>query len=982
MAESALQAIDEYFSNSLRRILIYSNKIAKKVNATDIDTEHLLLGIIKNSEKDEVIQNIFKKLKISIEEITQATIKEIKSGKNTNSGEYLQFSARTKNALLSADKKRREWNHHMTAGEHLLFVLSSEEGIAKKILEKFGMKSAIVESTILSIIGKGKQKDILEGGGLTPMLDKFGDDLCQMAREGKIDAVIGRGEQIERSIHILARRRKNNPLLIGEPGVGKTAIVEGLANRMVKGDVPEVLKGKRLISLSLNSLVAGASKRGEFEQRMEAIIKEVKSSQGEIILFIDEIHTIVSGNMSGMSQILKPPLARGEIHCIGATTIEEHHEYIEQDNALARRFQQVLVPEPSLEEAIQILTGARDKYEAFHRVKISDEIVKLAVELSDRYINDRFLPDKAFDLIDEASAMARVPSISTPEKEKKLEKEIQKLEAEKDRIKGLVSIDEMTSITKKIRIKKKELEEIKKSQEEEKARSHDEVSKDHLLKIIQKWSGVPIGYLSGSESERLMELEKDMHQRIIGQNYPVKIVCSAVRRGRSGIRKPKRPIGSFLFLGPSGVGKTEFAKTLGEILFGHEDTMIRFDMSEFMEKHALARLTGPPPGYVGYEKGGELTEAVRKRPYSVVLLDEVEKAHPDIFLLLLQILDDGRLTDNHGRLVSFKHTILICTSNLAGGTIVKKFEERWNGNNSKFQSDDLSENEDKIEEKNNNIDLSDDDFQKLLKSSITQDLLKFFRPEVLNRFDDTVFFSPLREKELARIVEIMLREPREMLAERKITLKISDSVKKFLAKKGYNPIFGARPLRRAIQTFLEDPLSESLITLKFKNGDGIFVDLAGDELIFQKDVAEQKATDIFEDNKILQSSDAEDISKNIDEKDIFDDFEKDQKLNNDSNKNNNNETQEKGNINDDIQENENQEDMIDYNNSENRKFNENQLDENNQNLQNEEEDTEKNKEEKKSFFSNIINKVSGKNEVKQPEEGGIKFVDGKIVIDD
>ncbi len=677
---NSLQNLDEFFSNSMRRILIFANEEARKVHAEDIDTEHLLMGILRNAEKDAVLHQIFEKMEIDVEALKEETKKEIREGNNKNPAKFLPFSVRTKNILIQADVERRKLRHHATAGEHLLVALSKGDGVAAKILKKHEITQEPLENQIKNVVGVGQKKDVLVNE-YTPMLDKYGVDLCQMAREGKVDPVIGRSDEIERTIHILARRRKNNPLLIGEPGVGKTAIAEGLANRIVRGDVPDVLKGKRIIAIAINTIVAGASKRGEFEQRLEGIVKEAIKSSGEIILFVDEIHTLISSSGSGdAAQILKPPLARGEIHLIGATTTAEHHEHIEKDAAFARRFQTVFIAEPSFDETLQILQGSRDKYEAFHKVKISDDILRMAITLSMRYISNRFLPDKAFDLIDEAAAMARMPGISAPGREKKLQKEIQKLRAEQERAKGVVNIEELTRLEQNINEKVKKLEEVRAEHEDEQSRSHDEIKEEHLSRVISRWSGVPMEHIAGSEANRLLKLEDVLHKRLIGQDYAVKAVSAAIRRGRSGIRKPKRPIGSFLFMGPSGVGKTEFAKTLAETLFGRDDLVIRFDMSEFMEKHAVARLTGPPPGYVGYEKGGELTEAVRKQPYSIVLMDEVEKAHPAVFHILLQILDDGRLTDNHGRLVGFKHTIIICTSNLASRLIAQKYAEFWKHN--------------------------------------------------------------------------------------------------------------------------------------------------------------------------------------------------------------------------------------------------------------------------------------------------------------
>jgi len=891
MPEKSLQHIDEYFSDGFRRILIFANEIAKEKNALDIDTEHLLFGLLRNAEKDPILQRILKSYRVTREEIVEKVEKEMKQGKEAKDEEFLAFSARTKSVLLASDQERRALHHHSTSGEHLFIALSKGDGVASHVLKSMGITKENSVETITKVVGAGKEKDVLSSGN-TPLLDEFGIDMCQMAREGKIDAVIGRAEEIERSIHILARRRKNNPLLIGEPGVGKTAIVEGLANRIVKGDVPEVLKGKRLISLALNTLIAGASKRGEFEKRLDGVIKEVIKSEGEIILFLDEIHTLVSSESAGdAAQILKPALARGEIHMIGATTLSEHHQYIESDAAFARRFQLVMVPEPSLEEACQILQGAKDKYEAFHTVKISDEIIETIVRLSDRFIPDRFLPDKAFDILDEAAAMARMPSISTPEKEKKITKELEQLKGELDRSKGVVSLDELTVLQKKIGEREKKLQDIHDQYEEEKSRSHDELQEKQILQVISRWSGTPMGHLGDSEAQQLLHLEDTLHERLIGQDFATKAVASAIRRGRSGIRKPKRPIGSFLFMGPSGVGKTECAKTLAEVLFGREDIFIRFDMSEFMEKHAVSRLTGPPPGYVGYEKGGELTEAVRKQPYSILLFDEIEKAHKDVFLLLLQILDDGRLTDNHGRTVTFKHTIIICTSNLSSEIITKNFEEYWEKRNQKDfeerkkqkyteleeretrekkeiqekgeQAIDATEDAEEKKEIQNLIDdrikslhheiekekrewteeespMSADDFQKKTSAAVLPELLQFFRPEVLNRFDEQVFFSPLKKVDLIKIVDIMLRETREMLGEKGLKIRISNAAKIFLSDKGYEPAFGARPLRRAIQKYIEDPLSDKLIANFFDEGDTILIDVNGDQLSFEKSVSDGK----------------------------------------------------------------------------------------------------------------------------------------------
>ena len=841
MPEQNLHAVDQFLSDAARRALILANDIAREKKAIDTDTEHFLAGILKMAEKDPILKKIFEHLKIKIEEISAETETEMKIGKNENPPKFLPFSARTKSVLLRADQIRREFRHHATATEHLLAALAENDGVAKTILKKFGADGEKIKSEIQKIVGLGTKKDVLAGGE-TPLLDQFGKDLCEAARAGKIDAVIGRSDEIERAIHILARRRKNNPLLVGEPGVGKTAIVEGLANRIVSGDVPEVLRGKRIVELSINSLVAGASKRGQFEERLEKAIKEVIKSEGEIILFIDEIHTLLGESAGDAAQILKPPLARGEIHCIGATTIAEYHQYFDADPAFSRRFQVVNVPEPSFEETFEILKGSRDKYEAFHGVKISDEILRLIIRLAGRFLADRYFPDKAFDVLDEAAAIARMPAISAPEKEKILEHDLEKLNGELQRAKGVATLDEITKLQKKISETETELAELRQRAADEKTRRHDEVTADQVRKVIGQWSGVPMSHLAGSESARLLDLEKTLHEGLIGQDPAVKAVAAAVRRGRSGIRKPKRPIGSFLFLGPSGVGKTECAKVLAKTLFGTEESVIRFDMSEFMERHAVSRLTGPPPGYVGYENGGELTEAVRKKPYSIVLFDEIEKAHPDVFTLFLQILDDGRLTDNHGRTIFFKHTIIIGTSNLAAETITKAFEL--------FR--------DEKAEKPDDFPKTAADLQKYLKEKTLPKILKFLRPEIINRFDEMVFFEPLSKPQLAKIIDLMLGETREMLGEKNIKLRLSEPAKNFLAEKGYDPAFGARPLRRAIQNFLEDPLATELIAGKFVDGDTIFVEVSDGKIIFQKGVSDKKVADPFApENEILSRLSAE-----------------------------------------------------------------------------------------------------------------------------
>jgi ATP-dependent Clp protease ATP-binding subunit ClpC len=797
--KSKLKGIDEYFSNQFRRILIAAASEAKESQAEDIDTEHLLLGL--TTKEDPVIQKIFEELEINKEELEVEVRKKLKASKNPP--EKAKFSPRSKTVLELSDRARREFRHHATSGEHMFLALVREgDGVAARLLKKMGIEDEKVTKSIEKIVGKGKETDSLSSNRRTPMLDQFGTDICEKAREGKIDPVVGRAEEIERTSQILARRRKNNPVLCGEPGVGKTAIVEGLAVKIVNGDVPETLKGKRIIEITMAGLMAGASKRGEFEQRVQGVLKEAAESAGEIILFIDEIHTIISsGDTGDVANIFKPALARGTLHCLGATTPAEYHQYIEKDAAMERRFQPVNVPEPSIDECFEIMQGIRDKYEAFHKVKISDEILELSIRMTSRYINDRFLPDKAVDLIDEAAAVAKMPSISAPQKIQRVQKEIDHLKGEREQAKKAINTQEIVRLEKLIKEKGEALSDLQEAYEEEKARAHDVIEEGHLMKVLSKWTGVPMSHMQSSESQKLLSLEDKIHERLIGQEEAVKAVAKAVRRGRSGLKKLNLPIGSFLFMGPTGVGKTEIAKTLANVLFGMEDAMIRFDMSEFQEKHAVARLLGPPPGYVGYEAGGELTEAVRKRPFSLILFDEVEKGHPDVYRLFLQLLDDGRLTDNHGRTVSFKNTIIVCTSNLGALEIAE------------FLAVGLPE-----DESDKKIKLKE------LKDKIMPEIMKFFKPEMINRFDELVFFEPISRENAIKIVEIFLNDTRRALREKKMTIELTDAAKEVIVGTGFDPAFGARPLKRAIRKLIDDPLSEHLIRGDFGENDHIVSD--------------------------------------------------------------------------------------------------------------------------------------------------------------
>ncbi len=919
-------ALPENFSEHTQKILAYAKSEAKKRGTDIVGTEYILLGLL--DLKDEVLSKIFERLGTNLE-----GIKEYLKYNLTNTGKILKtepnLSPRTKRVFDLAQEEQLTFRHHYLEGEHLLLgVIKEGEGMGFQILKRFGVLYENAVNAVLEIVGKGKE----EVGTIqvsTPLLDKFGEDLSNRAREGKLDPVIGRGDEIERVLQILSRRRKNNPVLVGEAGVGKTAIVEGLAYRMVTGDIPDILKGKRIVGLSFNSLLAGASKRGEFEERLQNILKETKATNGEVILFIDEIHTLISSDSNNdTANILKPVLARGEIQCIGATTTNEYHKYIEKDAALERRFQPVVVPEPGFDETLEIVKGLRDKYEAYHRVMIPDDVLVEAIKLSSRYIADRFQPDKTIDLIDEAGAATRLPSFSAPRKIQALEAKIELLNKQLESAKRNNLTEEIEKLSGQIEQQQKVLDETKEEVEQEKAKQHDTIQKDTLREIISKWTGIPLRHIRESESERLLKMEDYLHKRLIGQDEAVKLVSQAIRRGRAGLKKANKPIGTFLFMGPTGVGKTELAKTLAEYLFGTEDAMIRFDMSEYMEKHSYFRLVGAPPGYVGYEEGGQLTEAVRKHPFSVVLFDEIEKAHKDIFNLFLQMFDDGRLTDSKGRVASFKNTIIICTSNVGSTKIQEKMMEFYASNSgqqeanssqpeasplergaptaasergvelegtknqpasnqlstpgsdqnipdTKYQIPDtfspdsplLTRNLNLpavIEEKETDLmlfasaenssseqsastteaqqgtatepaeDLRKKAFIESLKKDLIEDLKQFLRPEMINRFDELIVFEPLQKKDIMSIVDVMMRETVQNLKENEILLQLSDAAKAKLADLGYDPQFGARPLKRVIQQMIDTPLSDLILGSRFVNNDKVFCDVIKEKFTFTK----------------------------------------------------------------------------------------------------------------------------------------------------
>lgn len=803
------------------RVFLTAQTKAKELQDVFVDSEHLLHGLLSDGEIYKLLTDLKIQPQLIEEELTKVYKRE-------NAGSPPQLSPRAKRIIDNSLVAARKLGFEFIAPEHLLLSLYEEgEGVGARILSKLGLKK---EELNKKIVGKkeGIEGEEAEEKKKKNALEEYTIDLTAKAGQGLLDPVVERSEVIERAIHILSRRTKNNPALVGEAGVGKTAIVEGLAEKIVAKQVPESLLDKRILQLDLMSIIAGTSHRGEFEERMKDLIEEVKNNQGKVILFIDEIHNIVGAGASGegsldASNFLKPALARGEIQLIGATTLTEYRKYIEKDPALERRFQPVLVVEPTEEQAIKMLKAIKDKYEAFHRVKIPDAAIEAAVKYSKRYVGDRFLPDKAVDLIDEAASAVRLPLISLPEEIKSLEtriaelnQEIKEAEKTKDNVRARIMRSKIDDI-------QADLNEKKESYNLKKAQTTTEVTESIIKDIVSRWTGVPVSKITGSEIEKLANLEKIMHERLINQEAAVSSVAQAVRRGRAGLKSTQRPIGSFVFLGPTGVGKTELAKTLADILFGQEEAMVRFDMTEYMEKHEVAKLLGAPPGYVGYEEGGKLTEAVRRRPYSVVLFDEVEKAHPDIFNILLQILDDGRLTDNKGHMVSFKNTVVICTSNIGTKLIQEEL---------------LKDKNIEIKEKTKEEEEKDKKQFLLIKGKVMKELSKFFRPELINRFDDVIIFEPLRFSHMIEIVKLQLKGLSRLLDDQEIGFKYTDIAVKEIVKAGFDPIYGARPLRRAIQRLIENPISTLIIETKLKMGDQIMVDFKGDNFTFDIEKAE------------------------------------------------------------------------------------------------------------------------------------------------
>jgi len=804
--------VSDFFSERLKEIIEKAKVEAISNRNPSADTEHLLKVLLDDEVARRIIGKVAEKdkLKIAVEDF-------LKLHHGKTKVETADLAPRSRKVLELAYQEAYDMGHSYVGPEHLLLALIREgEGVASQLLANAGLSYERLKNVIRSVIGEGERREGVKS--LTPTLDQFSRDLTKEAREGKIDPVIGREKEIETTIEILSRRTKNNPVLIGEPGVGKTAIVEGLATRIAKGSVPHTLQGKRIIALDISAVLAGTQFRGQFEERLKEIIAEIQKNTDSLIIVIDELHMIIGAGSTGTegtidaANMLKPALSRGELHLIGATTLDEYRRHIEKDAALERRLQPVLVSEPTLEETIQILKGLKEKYELHHRVKISDKALLAATELSDRYIPNRFLPDKAIDLLDQASARVRLKVSGQPEEITKIEKEIKELEREKDQSAAAQDFRKANEIKKKIEEFKKSAQILEQKFKLDQATGYPLVSSEVIAEVVAKLTGIPVSRLQESEKKKLLELEERIHQRLIGQAEAVKSVSEAIRRARVGLKDRRRPIGSFLFLGPTGVGKTELAKTLAEILFGDEDALIRLDMSEYMERHSTARLIGAPPGYIGYEEGGQLTEQVRRKPYSVILFDEIEKAHPEIFNILLQILDEGQLTDGQGRKVDFKNTLIILTSNIGSDLIKSQTEIEMAAKDEKAKAKIFQETKDKVDRL----------------------LTQFFRPEFLNRLDEIILFHALTKKEILAIVDLQLELTRRMLRGEGLKLEVSEKVKNYLSDKGYDPSFGARPLRRLIQTAIENQLANALLAGEFKKGDKIKIVLKNGNISFIK----------------------------------------------------------------------------------------------------------------------------------------------------
>ena len=809
------------FTKRAEKALEYAGDLAQGFGHNYIGTEHILYGLVK--EGSGVASQVLNMQKITAENVVEEIEVLIGKGdKSQNRGE-IGFTPRSKRVIENAFLEARKLGSEFIGTEHLLIGIMREgDSVAVRIMMDLNINPQKLYNEIVKVINEDENAGASEkqpkgkargSYNQTPTLNQYGTDLTKKATEGKLDPVIGRKDEIQRVIQILSRRTKNNPCLIGEPGVGKTAVAEGLAEKIIAEDVPEMLKNKRVVSLDIASMVAGAKYRGEFEERIKKCLEEVKKA-GDVILFIDEVHTIVgAGSAEGAvdaANILKPLLARGEVQVIGATTLNEYRKYIEKDSALERRFSPVTVGEPTNEETIEILKGIRDRYEAHHNVKITDEAIKAAVELSTRYINDRFLPDKAIDLVDEAASRVKMRTYTQPDTLKKLEEEISAMNKEKDDAIKVQDFEKAAGLRDKINIEKEKLQKEKEKWESKNTKSITTLTEEDIAEVVASWTGVPVKKLTQTENEKLRNLEQTLHQRVIGQNEAVDAVAKAIRRGRVGLKDPNRPIGSFLFLGPTGVGKTELSKALAESLFGNEDAMIRIDMSEYMEGHSVSKLIGSPPGYVGFDEGGQLTEKIRRKPYSVILFDEIEKAHPDVMNMLLQILDDGRLTDAQGRTVNFKNTVIIMTSNIGARLITDKTTLG-------FSAGDKNEESQKEYE--------------TIKKDVMGELKKQFRPEFINRIDEIIVFHKLNDEDIKQIIDIMLNQVTKRMKAKDIELEIDNSVKELIAKKGVDTNYGARPLKRAIQNILEDKIAEEILDGNIKPNKKAIIKAEDDKIV-------------------------------------------------------------------------------------------------------------------------------------------------------
>ncbi len=808
----------ERFTDRARRVLVLAQEEARLLNHSFIGTEHILLGLIHEGEG--LAAKALESLGISLEAVREKVEETIGPAGSAPTGSP-PFTPRAKKVLELSLREALQLGHNYIGTEHMLLGLVREgEGVAAQVLQSLGADLPRVRQQVIQLLSGYQGRDpagATTGGSSSeqappgsPVLDQFGRNLTQLARDHKLDPVIGRDREIERLMQVLSRRTKNNPVLIGEPGVGKTAIVEGLSQQIVANDVPDTLKGKQLYTLDLGALVAGSRYRGDFEERLKKVLKEIRT-RGDTILFIDELHTLVgAGAAEGAidaASILKPMLARGELQTIGATTLDEYRKHLEKDAALERRFQPIKVEEPSLAHTIEILKGLRDRYEQHHQVTITDQALVAAANLADRYISDRYLPDKAIDLIDEAGSRLRIRRMSTPPEYRKLEEDVVRLTAEKEAATNRANAEQAGRISAELQSKLERKAALEAEWRAEGVELFDVVDEDVIAEVLANWTGIPVYKLTEEETAKLLRMEEELHKRIVGQEDAINALSRAIRRTRAGLKDPKRPSGSFIFLGPTGVGKTELAKALAELLFGDESALIQLDMSEYMEKHTVSRLVGSPPGYVGYEEGGQLTEAVRRKPFAVVLFDEVEKAHPDVFNALLQILEDGRLTDAQGRTVDFKNTVLIMTSNLGTADLRKARVG--------FQKD------------------SEAITYERMKTKVNEALKAHFRPEFLNRIDEVIVFHELQIAEVIQIVDLMMKRVSDQLESQGIGLELTPAAKELVARKGYDPALGARPLRRAIQQLIEDPLSEKILWKEFRVGETVIVDVEAEEIVFR-----------------------------------------------------------------------------------------------------------------------------------------------------